>query len=252
MKRNHLCRLLNPSLCAVALGLALTAHGQTFEQVKAAADKGDVKAQVQVGLAYMNSQDAKEAVKYFKKASKTDPVAQLNLGVCYALGEGASSKPDPKEAANWFKKASDQGLTEAQFRLAYCYEHGQGVAKNDAEALKLYRKVAEAGSVDAQVIIAGLYKQGLGTGQDYAEAARWFTKAAEVGNAEAQYQLGVSYSLGQGVPRDYVESYKWFIIAANQGRKDAVDYRDKLPTYYKMTADQVAQAETRAKGFAPK
>jgi TPR repeat protein len=233
--------------------LAATSFGQdTVESLTPLAKKNDVKAQVNLGLLLAKRGDFKEALDWFKRASKNDAVAQLNLGSMYAAGEGMS-QPNMKEAATWLRKAADQGLAEAQFRLGYCYERALGLKKDDAEAVKWYQKAAEQGWREAQVVMASRCYQGIGTSQDYAEAVKWYVKAAEQGNAEAQYRLGVCYSLGQGVPgRDFVESYKWLSLAATQGRKDALEMREKLPSYYKMTPEQVAEGRKRAGSFTAK
>jgi TPR repeat protein len=62
---------------------------------------------------------------------------------------------------------------------------------------------------------------------------------------------------GEGVPKDYVEAYKWFNIALprfGDAMKEfsdaAVKGRDAAAT--QMTPPQIADAEQRARGWAPK
>jgi len=237
-------------------GATFSTFAQSVEELTAAAKKNDVKAATQLGLMYMQgkgvSQDFKEGVKWLRTGAKSDAQAQLALGFAYALGEGASSKPDPKQAFDWFKKAADQGLVEAQFKVAFCLDNGLGVKKDEAAAAGWYQKVADQGSAEAQEILGAMYYQGRGVGQDYAAATKWYGKAAEQGITEAQYRLGVCYSLGQGVGKDFVEAYKWVTLASNSGRKDISQYREKMPSYNRMTPDQVSEGEKRAKTFALK
>lgn len=82
------------------------------------------------------------------KAQKGDPKAQFELGVCYFYGKGVSENEE--EAVKWWRKAANQGLAEAQFNLARCYENGEGIQRNYAEAMKWYRKAAEQGHEDAK------------------------------------------------------------------------------------------------------
>ena len=70
----------------------------------------------------------------------------------------------------------------------------------------------------------------------------WFRKAAEQGNAKAQLLLGLKYAEGEGVPEDYVKGYAWYNLAAAQGDETAHILKDSLRE--KMTADQVAEAQT--------
>lgn len=237
-------------------GALPTAFSQSVEQLTAAAKKNDLKAAAQLGLMYMQgngvSQDVKEAVKWLKIGAKSDARAQLALGFAYALGEGASTKPDPRQAFEWFKKAADQGVVEAQFKVAFCYDKGLGTKKDEALAASWYEKAAEQGLAEAQEVLGAMYYQGRGVGQDYAMATKWYGKAAEQGFIEAQYRLGVCYSLGQGVPKDFAEAYKWITLASNSGRKDIGQYREKMPVYNRMTPEQVADGEKRAKSFVVK
>ena len=70
---------------------------------------------------------------YEENAEKGDSKAQYNLGVCYFKGDGV--KQDFAKSAEWFKKSSDQGYGHAQCFLALCYTFGKGVKQDHAEAL---------------------------------------------------------------------------------------------------------------------
>lgn len=53
-------------------------------------------------------------------------------------------------AANWYRKAAEQGLSDAQFRLAGCYIFGKGVGKDGKEAVRWLRKAAAQGHSKSQ------------------------------------------------------------------------------------------------------
>ena len=78
----------------------------TFKEVEAAADAGDVKAQIRLGEWCL-----------------------------YTLR-------DYTEAVKWFRKAAEQEYADAQWKLGAMHFHGVGVSKNDIEAMKWYRKAA--------------------------------------------------------------------------------------------------------------
>ena len=115
--------------------------------------------------------------------------------------------------ASWYRLSADQGYAIAQFNLGVMHANGQGVL------------------------------------QDYTEAVRWFRLAANQGDAEAQYYLGMMYGGGEGVPPDDVEAHMWLNLAAAQSsgepRARMLEARDTVAEY--MTADQVAEAERRAR-----
>ena len=85
-------------------------------------------------------ESAKEAAQLFRAAAEQGHAqAQCKLGWCYEIGEGVEGEaPDMKEAARLYRLAAAQGHVRATFNLGMCFEKGEGVGQRDAE---------EAGSV---------------------------------------------------------------------------------------------------------
>jgi TPR repeat protein len=111
------------------------------------------------------------------------------------------------QAASWWIKASEKGHAEAQNFLAFCYEKGDGVAK------------------------------------DLAQAVSWYRKSAEQGNAMAQNKLGFYYYNGEVVARNEVEAYALWSLAGVRIPGD----REKLAILIqKMSVDQIAAGKKRA------
>ena len=160
------------------------------------------------------SGDFAEAFKLLMPAAqKGNPIAQHRIGVMYVMGQGVEE--DFSEATRWFRKAAEQGQGESQFSMGLRYFEGQSVAQDDTEA------------------------------------ARWFRLAAEQGVGMAASMLAEMYAKGRGVPQDLVEAYKWLAVAGGQIEPDRVtvtlgDLESKL------TPDQLAEAQRRAKEFVPK
>ena len=105
----------------------------------------------------------------------------------------------------------------------------------------------------AQFSLGVMYSNGEGVPQDYAEAVRWYRLAADQGDARAQLNLGVKYRNGEGTPQDFVEAHMWANLAASQlsgeDRDLAVRHRDDLAA--QMTAEQIAEAQRRAREWTP-
>jgi hypothetical protein len=78
-------------------------------------------------------------------------------------------------------KKAEEGDLIAQFRLAYCYQTGDGVPRNSDECV------------------------------------RWYTLAAMDGQPASQHNLGVLYMTGDGVEKDYEQAYTWGVLAAENG-----------------------------------
>jgi TPR repeat protein len=86
--------------------------------------------------------------------------------------------------------------------------------------------------------------------QDQAEAVKWYRKAAEQNLAEAQYNLGVCFYEGEGVAKDQVEAVKWLVLAAAQGLDQAKKNMTVLES--KLTPEQIAEGQKRARDFKPR
>ncbi|MAD45889.1 MAG: hypothetical protein CMI02_07020 [Oceanospirillaceae bacterium] len=79
--------------------------------------------------------DKSAAVGYFKAAAEQgDLEAQVRLGDMYAFGAGVS--PSYESAAYWFTKAAAQGDAKSQLYMGDLYAYGLGVEKDNARALR--------------------------------------------------------------------------------------------------------------------
>lgn len=248
--------ILLSAITVAVNGLAQGTDIPSPEQLTPLAKKGDARAQYQLGVCYDQglgvAADAKEAMRWLSRAAKAGSVdAQILYAFNLTLGQGIS-KPDEREAIKWYLKAAEQGNAEAQFKTGYFYEKGLGLKAPDVvTALSWYRKAADQGLLEAQLAVGRFNYTGTGTDVDYNEAVKWFRKAADRGFAMAQLAMANCYLLGQGVPRDYVEAYKWFTIAAERGSDDAAKRRDTIPSLYKLTPEQIAEGQKRAREYKP-
>lgn len=119
-------------------------------------------------------------------ANQGNAIAQHNLGVAYANGEGVSQ--DYTKAVEWYKKAASQGYTSSQFNLGNAYYNGTGVRQDYVQARQWYEKAANQGLVEAQTNLGIIYANGEGVRQSKGTAKKWFGKACDNG-----YQSGCDY-----------------------------------------------------------
>ncbi len=155
-----------PALPLFAALAALAAAGPAFagpyEDAKAAYDRGDNTAALQIWRPLAQAGEAK---------------AQFWLGAMYDLGRGVPQ--DHAMAASWYRYAAEQGLPNAQHNLAHMYEMGHGLPADYAmsAAVMWYRRAAEQGYSAAQLNLGALYTEGRGVKRDYAQAYKWLTLA---------------------------------------------------------------------------
>lgn len=146
-------------------------------------------------------------------AEKGDARAQGELGALYLSGRGAPK--DPKEGLRWTKEAANKGLATAQYNYGVMYLDGQVAPQNFAEAMKWLLAAAGQGVPAAQAGVAAMFYEGHGVPQSYEEAAKWMQLAAAQGDPEAQLNLGTMYAFGQGVERNIMRGAMWTYLATD-------------------------------------
>ena len=196
------------------------------------------------------------------------PLADNSVELARAVGI-ASAVPDADAANEALQKGdyatalkiarplADDGDARAQSIVALLYYRGRGVAQNDQEAATWFRRAADQDNALARFYLGGMYAEGRGVPQDYAEAAKWTALAAEQGDAQAQYNLGLAYARGEGVKQDIVTAYMWFNLAAasfpaSDARNRTVAVKNRDTVAGEMTADQITEAQKRARDWKPK
>ena len=148
------------------------------------------------------------------------------------------------------REAAEAGDPRAQFAIALMYDTGADVPTDYLEALKWFRLSAEGGYPPGQAKLGLMYLFGWAVRRDPAEAASWYEKAASQGHERAQAQIGAMYARGQGVPKNAVFAYLWTSLSAAAGNAESARKRDVLAR--KMTADELAEAETLVRAWRPR
>ena len=184
------CKGMNRYLTFVFLILffsvssAVTAFGGQFEDGIAAYERGDYAT----------------AFRLMKPlAEKGDAKAQHNLGVMYDYGRGVPQ--DTTKALKWYRRAADQGIPDAQHNLGLMYYYGQGVPQSYIKAARWYRRAADQGMPDSQVNLGIMYYHGQGVSQNYVLAHMWLNLAG------SQYPASVRKNVNDAVHyRDIVDA----------------------------------------------
>ena len=140
---------------------------QAFTWYQRAADKGFARAEYNLALLYESgigtSQNTPQAIKFYRKAAAQGLTAArahlARLGIAVAVIRPSSESAmaefrqaqqillyrDPANVARateMFRRAAERNNPLAEYDLAYCYEHGLGVAPNQLEAYNWYRRAA--------------------------------------------------------------------------------------------------------------
>lgn len=144
----------------------------------------------------------------------------------YAMGQDSIHLERYDEAVSYFKKAANMGAIEAAAEicmLAYRFETGDGVDKDEARAALYYEASAEYGDSDAALHLGKLYLRGIGGGRPNVRKARKnLDKACEAGSGEAAELLGQMYDEGSLGRVNAKKAFQYYLLAAERNETSAM------------------------------
>jgi len=137
---------------------------------------------------FIHTANASEAMpdwlRYYQMAAERgDPEAQMKMGWAYDKGDGV--KHDAKLAVDWYRRAALQNEPTAQYNLALLLIEGRDVSKDVPTGIEFLTHAAAQNLILAQTYLASLYEQGKVVEKNDAEAVKWLTRAANNGDAAA-------------------------------------------------------------------
>jgi TPR repeat protein len=158
--------------------------------------------------------------KIIEKAILGDTEAQERLAWKYNIGEGI--RKSYKKAFYWYKKSAKGGNPIVAYNIALCYLNGQGVGTDLKKAFYWMKQAAILGDTEAQERLAWMYDSGGGIRKSYKKAFYWYKKSAKGGNPIIAYNLSLCYLLGKGAETDIEKAFYWTKKAAQSGYIDAI------------------------------
>jgi TPR repeat protein len=152
---------------------------EAIKYIRVAADQGYAPAQFAIGYFHETGQlglsDPHQAITWYKKAANQgDIFAQFSLGRMYFTGSDVGR--DLAEAEKWLRKAANAGEPLSQFYLGKIREEKD---YSFIDATEWYRKAAEQGLGQAQQKLAFMLDQGRGVPRKPAEAYLWYVIASD-------------------------------------------------------------------------
>lgn len=209
----------------------LKKYPDLFKAMEAMADKGNAAYQNLMGIilsTYFVSDGKWFAFEYFRKAAAQGfAPGQLNLAYAYERGEGVAK--NDKKAFDLYLKSAESGYAVAEFRLGSMYFEGRGTEENTKKATEWLEKSAAQGYPNAQQFIAFLKESGWDFKNPPKSGLAFTIAAADKGNIFAQKNLYSRYFNAWGVKKDEPKALSWLKKGAEQGDKEALK---ELGAYY--------------------
>lgn len=193
--------------------------------IEIAAERGHVKAQIQIAdLYYKGTQLSEEIPQNLEKARQwfliaasdgNNFVAQQRLGEMYEYGDGVIK--NLTKAMDWYRIAAEQGDAISQHNLGVAYERGLGVKTDYVTSFKWYEAAAKNGFCDSMHNLGNCYNHGIGTDKDLSKALYWFYASAKKGDMDSAYALGKILCSPERSKEEHKEGIDWLMQAVKNG-----------------------------------
>lgn len=119
-----------------------------------------------------------------KLAEKGDAKAQYEVGQALLKESGGTAKKTAL-AVLWLHKSASRGNVDAMVALGRLSKTGMGVLQSYAQALKWIQMAANLGSADGMLELGRLYRDGVALERDTVQAYIWMNRAAAMQNLTA-------------------------------------------------------------------
>lgn len=148
-------------------------------------------------------------------AESGDVDAQVTLGRRYLRGS-AELPADVGQARAWFLRAEAARPGSAAYELGRMSQSGKGVPADPVEAVRWFELAVRAGSADAMFLLANAARTGAGLPRDDARAVALYQRAGALEHPEALQALGLAYLYGElGLAVDESESRRYMAAAGH-------------------------------------
>jgi TPR repeat protein len=171
--------------------------------------------------------------KYFyakRAAEKGNARAQYDLGLMYANGNGVPK--NEKLALMWFNRAAQNNFSKSSTVKKVVRTRVQApkglITKGTSQKFKFAKKAAAKGNSRAQFDLAMMYSKGEGVRKNEQLAFNFFHKAARNNSVEAKFQMGLNFAQGRGVKKQAQLAKYWFKLAAKAGHSTAIAHLASL------------------------
>lgn len=116
----------------------------------------------------------------------------------------------------WLETAAEEGILEAQLRLAHMLLAGQGCTADAHKAFEWFKSCANADMPMGMNMLGRCYENGWGTPSNLLLATYWFHQAAKTGLDWGMYNYATSLALGRGTEVNLAQAYHYLELACQQ------------------------------------
>lgn len=220
-------------------------YGMALDLYLILAESGYVPALSCAAYLLKHRQENDAALRLFRKGAQQGD-ADCLAGYAEMTEESGDDDRTQQKAFRLWQRAAAAGNELAEFAVAYRYDVGKGVRRNNRKAIELYHVLLEKREdAEAAYNLACNYYWGHGTKVNYELAVHFFRMAHRLGDHDAALYLGRCYLNGWGVEADGAEAVLLLTEAANHGNTKAMNELAKLYYFGKGGHERDTKAAAR-------
>lgn len=198
---------------------------KSFQWFEKAAEMGNVKAMVSLGIALHDRKQYNESHKWLEMAAESgDPVAKGILS--YDYGAGRSFPMDETKALQLARESAEGGCPIGNWVQGLIYFFGDQLPRDKEKGLKYLTLAANQEEIHAIVLLGRILMGEFG--EEYMDlelAEELLSRAAERNDSEGFYFLGVLYVNYFG---RVAKGTRSLTKAAQMGNQDAIDFLNQM------------------------
>ena len=130
-------------------------------------------------------------------------------------------KGNYQNAIKNFEYAASKKITDAKYKLGYCYFYGLGIKHDIQKTIFYLQEFAQSGNIEAQYILGLCHIDN----NNIDDAKIYFQRAAAQKHQESQFILGLIYFEKE---KNFTEAAYWFQKASEQGCEKSLFFLKKI------------------------
>ena len=130
-------------------------------------------------------------------------------------------KGNYQNAIKNFEYAASKKITDAKYKLGYCYFYGLGIKHDIQKTIFYLQEFAQSGNIEAQYILGLCHINN----NNIDDAKIYFQRAAAQKHPESQFVLGLIYFEKE---KNFTEAAYWFQKASEQGCEKSLFFLNKF------------------------
>ncbi|GJD56741.1 caspase family protein [Methylobacterium dankookense] len=186
-----------------------------------------------------------EAVELYRLAAdRGDLRAMVSLGLILETGDGAPR--DPKAAYDLYARAAERGSPDGAINLAVALMEGTAIARDSNRAITLLKRASTAGSAIATYNLGVLAERGVYKGSS---ALQYFVRATELGDPRGFLSAAILLDEGRTVSKNPTDAAEMLLRGAASDTGEVIEQVVRRASTWSQDTLRALQGKLQRAGY---